>query len=98
MATKIIAHVNQHVIKHNAKHKTSHPCLTVKHPKLGTVYCHAVEVQATLVDSAWTGRKPLSCGARVWIEYQQEGFKFLDFPINWPTMKEAMQLDRQAGA
>lgn len=94
---KIIAHVNQHVIKHNAKHGTAHPCLTIKHPVLGTVYAHAVEGHATLVDSAYVGRKPLSCGARVWIEYAREGFKFLDFPIDFPTLKAHMMADHGPG-
>lgn len=95
-AAKIVAHVNQHVIKFNAKHGTAHPCLTVKHPKLGTVYCHAVEGHATLIDAAHAGRKPLSCGARVWLEYQAEGFKFLDFPIDFPTLEKRMGASRSA--
>jgi hypothetical protein len=91
---KIIAHVNQHVIKHNAKHGTKYPTLTVKHPRLGTVYCHEVAGQAVLVDSNARGRNPLSCGARVWIEYAGEGFEFRDFPMDWPTLKAMLTRDR----
>ncbi len=91
---KIIAHVNQHVIKHNVKYGTKFPTLTIKHPVLGTVYCHEVVGQATLVDSNARGRRPLSCGARVWIEYASEGFEFRDFPINWPTLKAQLAATR----
>ena len=59
-------HVNQHNIRTNARLGTDLPCLTVKTYK-ENVKCHEV---------AWDGPsrviyspdKPLSCGARVWIE------------------------------
>lgn len=68
---KTIIHVNQHKIKANAKHGTLDPVLTVKHRKDNT-YAHEADildaegnVVATVV---YRPDKPLSCGARVWIE------------------------------
>lgn len=69
-----IIHVNQHVIKKNVKEGTNDPVLTVKTYK-DNRYAHQVlikkdgEVVAKVVYSA---DKPLSCGARVWIETQAE--------------------------
>jgi hypothetical protein len=67
---KTIVHVNQHVIKKNAKEGTNDPVLTVKTYKSNT-YAHQVRVkgESTVVYSA---DKPLSCGARVWIETEAE--------------------------
>jgi hypothetical protein len=71
---KTIIHVNQHVIKKNAKEGTDDPVLTVKTYK-DNRYAHQVlikkdgEVIAKVVYSA---DKPLSCGARVWIETEDE--------------------------
>ena len=71
---KTIIHVNQHVIKKNVKEGTNDPVLTVKTYKSNT-YAHEVlikkdgEVIAKVVYSA---DKPLSCGARVWIETEAE--------------------------
>lgn len=67
---KTIIHVNQHVIKKNAKEGTNNPVLTVKTYKTNT-YAHEVLVkgESRLVYSA---DKPLSCGARVWLETEAE--------------------------
>ena len=67
---KTIIHVNQHVIKHNAKHGTNDPVLTVKTYK-SNEYAHEVLVKG---DSkvVYSKDKPLSCGARVWIETEGE--------------------------
>jgi hypothetical protein len=67
---KTIIHVNQHVIKKNAKEGTNDPVLTVKSYKENR-YAHEVEIkgESKIVYSA---DKPLSCGARVWIETQAE--------------------------
>lgn len=75
---KTIIHVNQHVIKRNNKTirldpdwvSNMEPPLTVKSGTSNT-YCHRADivvdgvVVATVVHSPG---KPLSCGARVWIE------------------------------
>ena len=67
---KTIVHVNQHVIRSNAKNGTDEPVLTVKRGR-SNVYAHEVEITgpARVVYSA---QKPLSCGARVWIETQND--------------------------
>ena len=67
---KTIIHVNQHVIKANAKDGTNDPVLTVKTYK-EIRYAHEVAIKG---DSkiVYSADKPLSCGARVWIETQAE--------------------------
>ena len=63
-----IVHVNQHVIKKNQKTGERNPVLTVKTYKTN-VYAHEVVLKG---DSkvVYSPDKPLSCGARVWIETQ----------------------------
>ncbi len=65
---KTIVHVNQHVIKKNQKTGERNPVLTVKTYKTN-VYAHEVVLKG---DSkvVYSPDKPLSCGARVWIETQ----------------------------
>jgi hypothetical protein len=72
---KTIIHVNQHIIKANLLHGTSEPPLTIKTYKSNT---HGNEadildkdgnVVATIIHRP---HNPLSCGARVWIETQNE--------------------------
>jgi hypothetical protein len=67
---KTIIHVNQHVVKDNAKTGERNPVLTVKTYKTNT-YAHEVEIKG---DSkvVYSPDKPLSCGAKVWIETQGE--------------------------
>jgi hypothetical protein len=67
---KTIIHVNQHQIRHNHKHGTRDPVLTVKTYKSND-YAHEVQVKG---DSkiVYSPDKPLSCGARVWIETEGE--------------------------
>jgi len=59
-------HVNQHIIRANAKKGERNPPLTVKTSK-ANYKCTSVEVQgpSTVV---YSPDKPLSCGAKVWIE------------------------------
>ena len=59
-------HVNQHNIRANNKDGGRRPGITVKTYKTNT-YAHEVEIKG---DSKVIYRpdKPLSCGARVWIE------------------------------
>jgi hypothetical protein len=63
---RTIIHVNQHVIRRNAKLGTADPVLTVKRGRTN-VYATSVEVQGPCRVVYSPGR-PLSCGARVWIE------------------------------
>jgi len=67
---KTIIHVNQHVIRKNLKNKENNPVLTVKTHKSNT-YAHTVEIQGPS-RVVYSPNKPLSCGARVWIETQAE--------------------------
>ena len=59
-------HVNMHKVRANKKHGTNEPVLTIKEGKSNT-YCHEVDIlgPSKLV---YRPDKPLSCGARVWIE------------------------------
>ena len=66
---KTIIHVNQHVIKANAKNGTNDPVLTVKNYKENR-YAHEVTINGP--SKVVYSEKPLSCGARVWIETQAE--------------------------
>lgn len=65
-AVKTIIHVNQHVIKNNAKTGANDPVLTVKTYKSNT-YAHEVAIEGPS-RVVYSVDKPLSCGARVWIE------------------------------
>ncbi len=59
-------HINQHVIKSNAKNDERNPVITVKTYKDNT-YGHEVYVDGPCVIK-YSPHKPLSCGAKVWIE------------------------------
>ena len=73
---KTIIHVNQHVIKANRKNGEVNPVLTCK-----TYKTNRYADEASIVDPK-TGKelarvvyrpnKPLSCGAHVWIETQND--------------------------
>jgi len=67
---KTIIHVNQHIIKSNRKNNVNEPVLTVKTYKENR-YAHEVEIKG---DSKiyYSPDKPLSCGAHVWIETNNE--------------------------
>ena len=68
MRTRI--HVNQHKIRSNKKHNLNEPVITVKTSKSNT-YGHEVEVLGPS-KIIYSPDKPLSCGARVWIETEGE--------------------------
>ena len=59
-----------HKIRANKKHGTKEPVITVKTYKTNT-YAHEVEIlgESKIV---YSPDKPLSCGARVWIETDAE--------------------------
>jgi hypothetical protein len=67
---KTIIHVNQHVIKKNAKNNTNDPVLTVKTYKTNT-YAHEVIIKGNS-KIIYSADKPLSCGAKVWLETEAE--------------------------
>jgi len=63
---KTIIHVNQHVIRKNLKNGTQEPVLTIKNYKSNTYAKDVVINGPSRV--VYSPDKPLSCGARVWIE------------------------------
>jgi len=63
---KTIVHVNQHKIKSNLKHNQKEPVLTVKTYKTNT-YASKVLIEGPS-QIVYSPNKPLSCGARVWLE------------------------------
>ena len=72
---KTVIHVNQHIIKSNARRNEREPVLTCKTYKTND-YAHEVliygrdgEVAAKVI---YSPDKPLSCGAKVWIETQNK--------------------------
>lgn len=67
---KTVIHVNQHVIKSNSKSGDRSPVLTVKNYKSNT-YCHSVTINGPS-RVVYSPDKPLSCGAKVWIETEAE--------------------------
>ena len=68
MKTRI--HINQHVIKSNHKNDRREPVITVKNYKSNT-YAHEVHIDGPS-KVIYSPDKPLSCGARVWIETDSE--------------------------
>ncbi len=72
---KTIVHVNQHKIKSNLKTGNKEPVLTVKTYKSNT-YASEVYIDGPC-KIVYRPDKPLSCGARVWIETEAE-IKILD--------------------
>ena len=63
-------HVNMHKIRFNRKHGTNDPVITVK-TSHSNRYAHSVDIlgPSTVI---YRPEKPLSCGARVWIETDSE--------------------------
>ena len=68
MLMKTIIHVNQHAIRRNINAADPEPVLTVKTYKSNT-YAHEVAIEGAS-KIVYSPHKPLSCGARVWIETQ----------------------------
>jgi hypothetical protein len=72
---KTIIHVNQHVIRANSKNGEENPVLTCKTYKENR-YAKQVEVLdvegRVVAKIIYSPNKPLSCGARVWIETENE--------------------------
>jgi hypothetical protein len=68
MRTRI--HVNQHRIRSNRQSGANEPVLTVKTSRSNR-YAHEVEILGPS-RVVYSPEKPLSCGARVWIETEAE--------------------------
>ena len=77
---KTVIHVNQHVVRKNKKEGTTLPVLTVKTYNTND-YAH----EAIIMDDngkevarvVYSPDKPLSCGARCWIETKNEVLTYL---------------------
>jgi hypothetical protein len=83
---KTIVHVNQAVIRSNNKKESKEPVLTVKQGKQNT-YAMEVEIKGPS-RVIYSPDKPLSCGAKVWIETEHEVI-----PLGsktWNDVKEAI--------
>jgi len=68
MKTRI--HVNQHKIRSNKKNNLNEPVITVKTSKSNT-YANEVIIKGPS-KVIYSPDKPLSCGAKVWIETESE--------------------------
>ena len=68
-------HINQHVIRRNASNGYNEPVITVKTYKSNN-YGHEVTVNGPC-KVVYSPDKPLSCGAKVWIE-TESGVQVLD--------------------
>jgi hypothetical protein len=68
-------HINQHVIRKNGKTGEREPVVSVKSGKTNR-YCHEVSIldnnRNILATVVYNPDKPLSCGAKVWIETYQD--------------------------
>ena len=72
---KTIIHVNQHSVRRNATKGTQDPVLTIKTYKSNTYANEAIIKDPEGNEIArviYQPDKPLSCGARVWIETQHQ--------------------------
>ena len=93
-------HVNQHVIKANAKSGERNPVFTIKHGGKNT-YATRVKVKGEM-ELVYSPDKPLSCGAKVWIETrgdieldkQSDTKVLIDNVSVEPTQNLAVNLDR----
>ena len=63
-------HINQHKIRSNKKNKVNEPVITIKTSK-NNYYVDEVEVKGSC-KVMYKPDKPLSCGAKVWIETTDE--------------------------
>ena len=71
---KKIIHVNQNIIRRNTKNGTDEPCLTIKTYKENQ-YAHEAVLKRDGViigKVVYNPHKPLSCGARGWIEFDTD--------------------------
>tara|TARA_R100001198_G_C5234767_1_gene213026 strand:- start:404 stop:643 length:240 start_codon:yes stop_codon:yes gene_type:complete len=72
---KTIIHVNQHIIRSNVKTGSTDPVLTCKTYKSNDYAHEAIIYDKLGIEVAkviYSPDKPLSCGAKVWIETENE--------------------------
>lgn len=72
---KTIIHVNQSVVRANKKNGVENPVLTCKTYK-ENIYAKEIEILddsgSVVAKVIYSPDKPLSCGARVWVETHYE--------------------------
>jgi len=72
---KKIIHINQHIIRKNSKTGERNPVITCKTYKDNT-YANSVIIKDSSGNDVarviYSPDKPLSCGAKVWIETENE--------------------------
>jgi|TARA_R110000782_G_scaffold28885_1_gene72281 hypothetical protein len=72
---KKFIHINQLKIRSNKKHNTNEPVITCKTYKSND-YAHNLEIKdkddVTVAKIVYSPEKPLSCGAKVWIETNEK--------------------------
>ena len=90
MKTKI--HINQHVIKSNHKNNKRDPVITVKTYKSNN-YGHQVDILGPS-KVIYSPDKPLSCGAKVWIETDSEVIVIPDIPYRERKEKKNVKKDK----
>lgn len=72
---KTIIHVNQHIIKSNTKNSENNPVLTCKTYKKNSYANEVFILDSNGLEVAkvvYRKDNPLSCGAKVWIETNNE--------------------------
>ena len=90
MKTKI--HINQHVIKSNHKNNKRDPVITVKTYNSNN-YGHQVDILGPS-KVIYSPDKPLSCGAKVWIETDSEVIVIPDIPYREKKEKKNDKKDK----
>ena len=90
MKTKI--HINQHVIKANHKNNKRDPVITVKTYNSNN-YGHQVDILGPS-KVIYSPDKPLSCGAKVWIETDSEVIVIPDIPYRERKEKKNDKKDK----
>ena len=90
MKTKI--HINQHVIKSNHKNNKRDPVITVKTYNSNN-YGHQVDILGPS-KVIYSPDKPLSCGAKVWIETDSEVIVIPDIPYRERKEKKNDKKDK----
>lgn len=91
-----VIHINQHHIKHNYKNKDKKPVITIKTYKENK-YANWVSINDRFGEEVakviYSPEKPLSCGARVWIETSADIECSLEIPPTaCPTKKSKSSL------
>ena len=89
---KKIIHINQHVIKSNHKNNKRDPVITVKTYNSNN-YGHQVDILGPS-KVIYSPDKPLSCGAKVWIETDSEGIVIPDIPYRERKEKKNVKKDK----